>query len=529
MIAFGSSATTVNLVWTSAAGATSYILERQTGGGAFATVQTLDTSATSFLDRNLTAQTSYTYRLTGVGATQDQIREHGAATDNFQPLQTTGDAPVGAPVQQTVGSAGGTVASPDGTISLVVPAGALPDGTNVTLQTIQNPLTQEDAPGVSIFSDTAFAVPVSLSFQLGSDDLPQTASIALQDTGGLWLNAPVMVDTTAGTVTVTLDVEASRSAMINAATTPRTRRALKYKRYYVNPRKATVRTGSQTNFEADALLSTDRCNASSSPETCAYVVELVRLAQQGVQQAIADAVTQPLPQQMSVSVPNSAGIWSLEPVGNASGKLTVPAQGASVLYTAPDTKPSTTPVLIKFTPNSQPGQAPLYSDPGKIYFLGNKYQVDGEFSAPGYNLNEFITANVTDSFSVQLELTTSPGGFPIVNTSQFQNGQSNYTSAACPDPDVTAFELSGTFEVITADSSNAGYANKILSLELDGISVEPGVTLHFGPTITQTFPGGTSSTSVFIEVPVDLESLTQATRVEATSVPWVLTISPLTQ
>jgi hypothetical protein len=533
-VAFGSSGTTANLAWIDSPGATGYLIERKTGGGAFAQVLTLDATAVTFLDRGLAPQTSYDYRLTAQGATSDAVREYSATTGDTAPLQTTTDTPVGAPVQQTLGSQGGTVASADGSIQLTLPAGAVPDGTNVTLQTIANPLSQENAAAVSILSGVPFAKDVSLRFNLGDGDSPDTASVALQDAEGVWLSTPATVDATAGTLTVTLAAESGSSGSLRkAASTAGARRVLRFSRFYVYPRNATVRLGSQTSFSAYALFSTDLCDSKADPGDCAWAVEFARILLGST--AVAKGLTQPLPQSQSKSVPNSDGTWSLDPAGDASGTLLVPAGGASVLYTAPNSPPARSNPLIppfvklRFTPNAVSGHPAAFSDPATIFFLGSKYHVTADFASGGIGLDEAITAFVTDQVQMDIELTTSPGGSRLVTVSNIKNALSSHTNDHCNDPDVISFTVGAGYELITTSSAGGGYANNILSLSMEGTETLVPATLNFNGFST-TFPGASAPINPFLEVNVDLDHLSSKTQFPTTpATGWMVTIEPLVE
>jgi hypothetical protein len=74
--------------------------------------------------------------------------------------------------QGTVGASGGKVSTSDGTVTVSIPAGALPGDTQITITEIQSPApgaigkTYEIGP-----TGTQFASPVTLTFKYAGDDL----------------------------------------------------------------------------------------------------------------------------------------------------------------------------------------------------------------------------------------------------------------------------------------------------------------------------------------------------------------------
>jgi hypothetical protein len=524
-VAFGSSASTVNLVWSEASGATAYLLERQLGGGAFSQVKTLGAGARNFLDSGLAAQTTYSYRLTAQGASADAVREYAAVTSNEDVLSTTADTPLGAPAQQTIGSAGGTVSTADQAIVLTVPAGAVPDGTNIALQPIVNPLPQETSAAVSIDSDTPFAKDVSLLFHLADGDSPDAASVALQDASGVWLSSYATVDATAGTLTVTLPAEAAASAaMRRAATRPAPRKVLRFARFFVAPRAAYVKLNGKATFTANALFSDDRCDTKADPEGCAWVVEFIRILQGNA--AIAQGLTMPLPQHGSKPVPNSLGTWALDPAGDPSGTIAVqPTIG--VQYTAPGTKPAAKPVLLKFTPIAPSSGKTLFSDPAQIWIRGDNFRISAVFNATNFGINEAINATVRDEFETSLEIGVNNQNQPEIFVSQTTDHDSVYSNAVCADPTAKSFTLDGTYDLIDISTIEATYENHLLTLGVNGTGSEVSATLNYGQGITVTFPGGSGPTFLGLNVQVDLDNLVTAQTFDTfPATNWKITIDP---
>ncbi|GAB3897973.1 hypothetical protein GCM10028803_16790 [Larkinella knui] len=59
-------------------------------------------------------------------------------TDNERPSPTALGQPIGSPVTKTVGPAGGTITTPDGKLTLNIPAGALSKETPISVQAVEN-------------------------------------------------------------------------------------------------------------------------------------------------------------------------------------------------------------------------------------------------------------------------------------------------------------------------------------------------------------------------------------------------------
>jgi hypothetical protein len=111
-------------------------------------------------------------------------------TTNIPYITPLGDN-AGAAVSGSIGAAGGTLTSSDGRVQLVVPAGALSQTTNITIQ----PIVNLCPGGIGLAYDllpngTQFAVPASLIFKYTSDEVngtdPFLVTSAFQDSVGAW-------------------------------------------------------------------------------------------------------------------------------------------------------------------------------------------------------------------------------------------------------------------------------------------------------------------------------------------------------
>ena len=99
--------------------------------------------------------------------------------------------PVGNPVSVDIGPAGGTIATSDGAISLVIPAGALASSTAVTIQPIVN--TAPNSYGMAYQvkpSGLALAKPATITMAIAESDLdgqaPEGLGIGELDSTGTW-------------------------------------------------------------------------------------------------------------------------------------------------------------------------------------------------------------------------------------------------------------------------------------------------------------------------------------------------------
>jgi hypothetical protein len=115
--------------------------------------------------------------------------------------------PLGPTVTQRIGPAGGTVTSPDGSVTLTIPAGALAAETPIGI----HPITRTTPGGVTgayRFSPDGqqFSKPVSLIFTYAPDSLSERSSpkllVAYQNAQGVWMAVPgAAVDAARRTIT----------------------------------------------------------------------------------------------------------------------------------------------------------------------------------------------------------------------------------------------------------------------------------------------------------------------------------------
>jgi hypothetical protein len=135
-----------------------------------------------------------------------------APTPAPAPVEPLAVTPVGTPIDRattaTIGAAGGTLVSEDGAVTVIVPPGAVPNGTVISAQPITG-----TAPGafgtayrLSKPAGVDFAVPVTVRFRYGASDLLGTSTAALriasQRADGTWRVFKPAIDTVARTLSV---------------------------------------------------------------------------------------------------------------------------------------------------------------------------------------------------------------------------------------------------------------------------------------------------------------------------------------
>jgi hypothetical protein len=118
LVAAALDGTQITLTWSDAStDETGFVLERQTGGGAFAALTTLGANVTTYTDAGLTASTQYAYRVRATNAAGDSAWSATATAT------TTGGAPAGPAGDVTLGIGGAKMVrfvDADGTASTVM-------------------------------------------------------------------------------------------------------------------------------------------------------------------------------------------------------------------------------------------------------------------------------------------------------------------------------------------------------------------------------------------------------------------------
>lgn len=349
-IAFGSSTTTITLAWTAVKDATGYSLERKAGGtDAFVPVAQVDSQTTSLLDQNLNGNVIYTYRIHALNAQgASPATEQLAKTNADEPLRTQNEPPVGQPIQQVVGAQGGTISGLGGQITVRIPPGGVPDGTQITVQAFTNPVEENPAPGIEVSSSAPFAQPISVSFQYGDEDAsnPKNLAMALQEPDGTWIARPYNLDEVARTITLTVPLTTLSQAGISAQAAPRkSAKVLPLKSTFIKPGKASVKPKGTLSLSAFGVFSDYPCDVPGLENqlVCTAVVlfinpnEAVRPVNREIKK-------------LENNLPGWERYWTvnLKEPGNAEVGTVVKNGKFGAKYTAPNEKPSPDTVEVRF-------------------------------------------------------------------------------------------------------------------------------------------------------------------------------------
>ncbi len=147
-------------------------------------------------------------------------------------------AAMGTPVTQMIGPSGGTLSSPDGQLTVTIPANAVSAMTAFSVV----PIETKSPGGLRSYrlgpEGTTFTTPAKLTFKYGPEDVagsdPAVLSIVFQDAEKKWRRSATTLDTEAKTLTTETTHFSDWSAVRGANLFPPT---------------ATVRVGQTTGFE----------------------------------------------------------------------------------------------------------------------------------------------------------------------------------------------------------------------------------------------------------------------------------------
>jgi len=112
-------------------------------------------------------------------------------SERVTPMPTAIGKPVGSPIMKEIGSTGGSITSPDGRITLAIPAGALSGNTPITIQPIEN--TTPLGIGLSydlLPNGQQFAKPVIETLNYTDEEMggtaPELVEFGLQNDQNVW-------------------------------------------------------------------------------------------------------------------------------------------------------------------------------------------------------------------------------------------------------------------------------------------------------------------------------------------------------
>lgn len=156
--------------------------------------------------------------------TKDPVKQ--TTPDVVTPLPTAIGNPVGSAVTKEIGTSGGSITSPDGRITLTVPAGALSTNTSISIQPIEN--TTPNGVGLSydfLPNGQQFAKPVTVTLHYTDDDIsgttPELMEFGFQNNQNVWQGkGNLQVDKTAKTITASISHFSRWSFYATYAMTP---------------------------------------------------------------------------------------------------------------------------------------------------------------------------------------------------------------------------------------------------------------------------------------------------------------------
>jgi hypothetical protein len=231
---------------------------------------------------------------------------------------------IGTPVQSVIGAAGGHLQTPDGSVSIDIPAGALSSDQTVGIQEIRTTSPAHFGRSFRLTPEgTTFAVPVTVRFhytpeELLSTDL-DTMRVAFQTPEGYWTPAPSQqVDEDAGSVTVQTTHFSSWGSIPGSQ---------------LSPDLATVKVGQTIPLEL--VICDDLAPGETNPL--------------GFPVLVCDK---------SYAVARLAKNWAVNSVvgGNAAAGTVTSAAPGEAVYTAPSKKPAQNPVAVSVQYTTLEGQ-----------------------------------------------------------------------------------------------------------------------------------------------------------------------------
>jgi hypothetical protein len=131
-------------------------------------------------------------------------------TENLTPYPTAIGSPVGEAQTKEIGTAGGSITSPDGRITLTIPGGALSSSTSISIQPIENTIPL----GIGLSYDflpngQQFAKPVIVTLHYNNDELsgtaPELLELGYQNNLNVWKGTGnLQINKTAQTVSASI-------------------------------------------------------------------------------------------------------------------------------------------------------------------------------------------------------------------------------------------------------------------------------------------------------------------------------------
>ena len=196
-----------------------------------------------------------TASLLGIGSCRQNDPTPGAG----EPVVTEPGEPTGAAVSASIGPAGGSLTSADGTVSLQVPAGALDAATTISIQPITNNAPLGVAGGAYRFSPDGqrFKVPVKLTFRYTDEMLggssPELFWILTQAADGSW-QALLTSSVNASARTVSSEIEHFSDWVVG-----------RFAQMTLIPSQFWLRPGESAELQVTGFVSTSRNSSGFAP------------------------------------------------------------------------------------------------------------------------------------------------------------------------------------------------------------------------------------------------------------------------
>jgi hypothetical protein len=154
-----------------------------------------------------------------------------------------------------IGAAGGSISNSSAGAKVIVPAGAMPDGSSLSIQAVSNPAA-DAKPGVRL-SGSDWTQPITIQFTYPTTlKDPENQMISVQNPDGTWVSSSkVKVDGINRTISIRLAPDPSSllsAGGLKATATSNTRDIVWTNNFLISPPSPTVQCGASQKFTAYA-------------------------------------------------------------------------------------------------------------------------------------------------------------------------------------------------------------------------------------------------------------------------------------
>ena len=261
---------------------------------------------------------------------------------------------IGTPVTQAIGASGGNASVVSAGAKIIFPAGAMTDGSSISVQAISNTLAGS-GQGIRLSgSDWTQPITVQFSYPASITD-PESQMIAVQNPDGSWVSSNrVKVDAVNRTISIRLAPDPSslltkglNASGLKAAASTSSRDIIWTQKFFLKPDTASVKLGESVSFTAYAKEARNRGEAKLSPDELDlldrfYVVkvQLEKLLYEVDDDFLVPLVMVVKEYPFTNSKAGYNRVWtttgpgSIVPTGAVSGKFTAPSDPAAKGKTA---------------------------------------------------------------------------------------------------------------------------------------------------------------------------------------------------